>query len=272
MELLADLAARSLLLFGIVLFSCQLLAQRLGFAAGTRSRASGRGESADGVGLVVTSLMGLLAFTLALTLSFATSKYTERRAGVLTEANAIGTAWLRAGAIGHPLGVEIAELLKQYGQLRREYVRAPRGSAMIEEVNGRTDALQSKIWDRLSSIVRERPDAISSALMVSLNEAFDASTAERFAIETTMPHQLFWLLVWMTMVGIAAFGYQLGLRGYELRVLLVLLVAVWTTVLVVILDLSAPRIGATRTASSVYDWTLETMVRKRAMSSSSASR
>jgi hypothetical protein len=259
MELVADLAARSLLLFGLLLFTCQIVAYRLGYTLGHRRRAAGRAQGAESVGLVVNSLLALLAFTLALTLSFASSRYSERRAGVLAEAKAIGTAWLRADAIGHPKGSEIANLLKQYGALRRDFVEVPRGSSVIDTINDRAAVLQSQIWERLSSIVRERPDDVSSSLMESLNDAFDASTAERFAIETKMPHQLFWLLVGMIFVSMTAFGYQLGLNGHDLRVLLILLVAVWTTILVVILDLSAPRIGVTRTSTAVYDWMLDSM-------------
>lgn len=272
MELVADLAARSLLLFGLLLFSCQMVAYRLGYVLGHRSRAAGRAQNADGVGLVVSSLLALLAFTLALTLSFASSRYSERRAGVLSEAKAIGTAWLRADAIGHPQAREIADLLKQYGTLRRDFVQVPRGSPAIEEINGHTAILQSQIWDHLSSIVRERPDDVSSSLMESLNDAFDASTAERFAIETKMPHQLFWLLIGIIFVSMGAFGYQLGLNGHELRVLSILLVAVWTAVLVVILDLSAPRIGTTRTSTTVYDWIIDGMKSSSSMPSPSVSR
>lgn len=161
MELIADLAARSLLLFGLLLFCCQMIAHRFGYVLGRRSRAAGRADSSESVGLVVTSLFALLAFTLALTLSFASSRYSERRAGVLSEARAISTASLRADAIGHPQGHEIAGLLKQYGTLRRDFVRAQRGSPEVEEINNRTAHLQSQMWDRLSSIVRERPDDVS---------------------------------------------------------------------------------------------------------------
>ena len=272
MDVAADLAARSLLLFGLLLFLFQLIAYRLGYVLGRRSRAAGRAQSADSVGLVVNSLLALLAFTLALTLSFASSRYSERRAGVLAEAKAIGTAWLRAEAVGHPLGREIADLLKQYGAIRRDFVKAPRGSPTIEDTNERTSVLQSQIWERLSSIVRERPDDVTSSLMQSLNDVFDASTAERFAIETRIPPQLFRLMVGMIFVCMGAFGYQLGLNGHELRALLVLFVAVWTAVLVVIIDLSAPRIGITRTSSTVYDWMLDSMKGERPVQSPSASR
>lgn len=108
--------------------------------------------------------------------------------------------------------------------------------------------------------------------MQSLNDAFDASAAERFAIETKMPHQLFWLLVGIIFVSLGAFGYQLGLSGHEIRVMLALLVAVWTAVLVVILDLSAPRIGTTGMSTTVYDWVIESMTGRRPISSPSASR
>lgn len=56
-----------------------------------------------------------------------------------------------------------------------------------------------------------------------------------------------------------AFGYQLGMNGHRLPVLVAILIAVWTTMLVVILDLGAPRLGFMRTNGAVYDWILEGM-------------
>ena len=67
MELLVDLAAWSL--FGLVLFLCQLLAHWSGYLLGQRRHAARGTSEADAVGVVVNSLVGLLAFTLALTLS-----------------------------------------------------------------------------------------------------------------------------------------------------------------------------------------------------------
>lgn len=270
MEFLVDLAAWSLLLFALALFLCQLFAHWLGYLLGRRRLAMRGTSDADAVGLVVNSLLGLLAFTLALTLSYGSARYAERRAGVLAEAKAIGTSWLRAEAIGHPLGHEIADLLKQYGTLRRDYVAAPRGASTIEEINRKSADLQLQIWDRVSSIVRERSDDVASALMSSINETFDAGMAERFALETKFPHQLASLLTGMALLSIAAFGYQLGVQRHRMPVFVAILVAVWTATLVVILDLSAPRLGATRTDTAVYDWTLEGMTGRRSGPSASA--
>ena len=169
---------------------------------------------AEGIGVLVGGLLGLLAFVLALTLSFASERFNERRAGTLAEANAIGTAWLRATAIGQPRGDEIAKRLEEYINLRKAFVQAPaRSGGSRRHQRTRTDALQSAIWEQLSAIVREQPNPISASLMVSLNEVFDMTTASRFAFEMRLPSQIFWLLIGLSLLGMGVLGYQLSLRG-----------------------------------------------------------
>lgn len=202
-------------------------------------------------------MLGLLAFILALTLSFANARFTERRAGTLAEANAIGTAWLRAEAIDHPRGKEIARLLEQYTQVRRDFVAAGRDRDRINELNQRTSNLQSSIWGHMVAIVRDRPDPVSTSLMSALNDVFDESAAERFAFDLRLPPQVFWLLVGMSILSMATLGYQFGLKGNPSRILLLLLAIMWTAVIVDILDLASPRLGSFRTATAPYDWTLQ---------------
>src|SRR6516162_7640892 len=198
---------------------------------------------AEGVGVVVGGMLSLLAFVLALTLSFANSRFSERVAGTLTEANAIGTAWLRAEAIGHVRGPEIAKLLEEYTQIRREFVSEGRDQSAIDELNQRTNALQSKIWGHMAAIAREQPNTVSTSLMSALNDAFDQATAERFAFYLRIPSPIYWLLIGMTLLGMAALGFQLGLTGKRVQILVAFL-SMWTVVIVDILDLASPRIGA----------------------------
>jgi hypothetical protein len=258
MDYLADLAARSLLVFSLLLFLCFLIAYAVGFRLGSRRRAvHGEGQS-DGIGLVVSGLLALLAFTLAMTLSFSSDRFMERRAGTLAEANAIGTAWLLAKAIGHPQADQIADRLGEYGRLRKEYVQAPRGSPSLLDIDRRGSALENEIWTHSAAIAHERSDAVVAALMTALNTTFDAGTAERFAIETGLPAQLFWLLIGMALISLGTFGYLLGVKNQRVHMPVVLLTAVWTTVMVAILDLSAPRLGSGPSVA-VYDWTLQRM-------------
>ncbi|MFM7302679.1 MAG: hypothetical protein ACKO4X_05050 [Alphaproteobacteria bacterium] len=253
---LGEILAFSLLAFWLFFFLLQWLAERIGSWLGQRHASRGAAP-AEGVGVVVGGMLGLLAFVLALTLSFASSRFEERRQGTLMEANAIGTAWLRAKAIGHPRGEEVAKLFEDYTKVRADFIRAPADRDAVRAINDQTSALQNRIWEHVTAIVRERPDAISSSLMAATNEVFDRATAERFAFAQTMPVQMIWLLIGIAVLSIGALGYQLGLRKLSLPILSVLLIGMWTSVIVVILDLSAPRIGSMRSSAAAYYWTME---------------
>lgn len=256
MTLIAELAAWSLLAFALVLLFAQLAAHGIGYWLGRRRAAQGKAQM-EGVGVVVGGLLGLLAFVLALTLSFANTRFAERRAGSLAETNAIGTAWLRAEAIGDPRGVAIARLLEQYTRLRVSYVQVDNDPVAIDDLSRQTNTLQTKIWGHMSAIVRQRTDPVAVALMASLNDTFDMTAAERFAYTMRLPAPVFWLLVGMSLLGMAALGYQFGLRGQAVPVLVLLLAGTWTVLIVGILDLASPRLGAIRNSTSVYEWTLQ---------------
>ena len=256
MTILAEILAFSLFAFWLLFFALQWGAQAIGAWLGRRHTARGTAP-AEGVGVVVGGMLGLLAFVLALTLSFATTRFEERRQGTLMEANALGTAWLRAKAINHARGEELAKLFEEYTRLRADFIKAPADRGAVRAINDKTSELQNRIWEHVTVIVREKPDPISASLMAATNEVFDRSTAERFAFSLTMPPQMVWLLMGIAVLSIGALGYQLGMRGLSLPILSVLLIAMWTSVIVVILDLSAPRIGSLRSSAAAYYWTLD---------------
>jgi hypothetical protein len=205
---------------------------------------------------VVTSMLGLLAFVLGLTLAYANTRFQERRLGTLAEAQSIGTSWLRAQVVGQPQGTKIASLLEDYTRVRIEFIRLP-SDGDIAAVEQRTGALQSQIWSQVVDLARDRTDPVLVSLATSLNETFDLATAQRFAFTSGPAAQLVLLLLGMTMASMGGLGYQFGLRGRPLRTMTFLLLAMWTAVLVVIIDLGAPRLGRILTDPGPLLWTLE---------------
>lgn len=257
MDVLISLAQWSIFAFAALLFALQLTSYEIGYLLGFRRQSRAPGD-AESVGVVVAGMLGLLAFVLALTLSFANTRFNERRLGTLAEANAIGTAWLRATALDDsPQATEVARLLEDYAKTRVDFVRADRGDETIAEATAKTSALQNEIWSHVTTIVRERPDAIAASLMASVNEVFDQSTSERFALGIRLPWQIFWLLISITALSAAFLGYQFGLKERPLRFLVVLLTAMWTVIIINILDLASARLGNFRTDLRVYDWTIQ---------------
>jgi hypothetical protein len=93
--------------------------------------------------------------------------------------------------------------------------------------------------------------------MTAISDAFDQATTERFAYYLRLPSPIFWLLLGMTLLGMAGLGFQLGLSGKQVHVMVAVLGIMWTIVIVDIPDLASPRIGAFRASAAVYDWTLQ---------------
>ena len=247
----------SLPAFTLALFCAQFAAEEIGLRIGRSRRARNKGIGGGGIGVVVGGLLGLLAFVLALTLSFASGRFTERLNGTLREANAIGTAWLRAEAIDDPRGKEIAGLLEQYLRVRIEFVKAAPEPAVLTRLSARTNELQSKIWGDVTAIVRARPGPVAVSLQEGVNDAFDMTTAERFAYTLRMPPEIIWLLLGLALLSMGALGYQLGFITRPVRIMTLLLNAAWTLIIVDILDLEAPRVGGFRTSTAAYEWTLQ---------------
>lgn len=250
------MARHGTLAFGAMLFIGQMIAREVGLWLGRRHGGPDKTET-EGVNVIVGGMLGLLAFVLALTLSFANARFQERRDGTLKESNAIGTAWLRAQAIDHPRAAEIARLLEAYTPVRRAFVVAPQDERVIGDINARSSALQAEMWGHVSAIVREQPNPITGQLMAAVNDVIDEASAERLAFTTRMPPTLIWLLLGMTLASMAALGYQFGLRGIRVRRVSFVLITMWTVVLTAILDLGSPRLGDMRTSPAPYDWTIE---------------
>lgn len=255
-KLAYDLAIYSLPLFGVVLFLSEVVSKEIG-AWFARRFAVKMKTPPEGVGIVVGSMLGLLAFVLALTLSFANSRFNERIDGTIQEANAIGTAWLQAKAIGDSRGDEIARQLEDYTRLRADFIRAPADQNKIDAITAETSALQTRIWTEISAIVRERPDPVAASLMASVNQTFDMTSLVRFAFTKRLPGALFWLLIGMALLSMGCLGFQLGLRERPLHILGAVLAAMWAAVIVDIIDLAATRLGTFRTPAVAYEWNLE---------------
>lgn len=244
-------------LFFLVLLAGLMIAIEIGRMLGLRRRAA-LGERADeGANLVVGSVLGLMAFVLALNLSNATSRHEMRLNATLDEVNAIGTAMMQAGAVGGDQAESLTRDLTQYLELRYRYVRATRFSGQIPQLNAETNELQNRIWADLTQRMQASQTPATTSLMNAINNAFDASTAMRLAMEYRMPIQVIGLLLLLSLLGAAAVGYQFGLTRRSGRGPGVLLCLLWCMLVTEIIDIGSARIWSFRTDARVYEWSLQ---------------
>lgn len=259
LEALSDIADESLLLLFLALLAIYLVVTELGYRVGRRVC---RGRAADetartGVGFVTGGILGLLAFLLGVTLSLGDARHNERRMVVLNEANAIGTAWLRAGVIGGEEGERMRRLLADYAELRIRVYRDIRTRADGERLDAETARLQASLWEIASGVARARPDAVSGLMLASLNEMFDLATTQRRFFTERIPTHILRLLLWTSILAVGAMGYNFGVNGSRQAVMSSLLLVLWSSALVLIVDINRPRQGAVTVSPAPIAWTLE---------------
>jgi len=248
-------------LFGenlLALSGFSLVVLSLAYEAGFRfaRRHARRRPDRQGVGTITASMMGLLSFTLGLTIGYAQDRAEARRGLIVQEANAIGTAWLRANLVGGDQGIAIAKLIEQLANVELAFTVA-RSVEPEAGLIAQVGTVQNRIWGLTQTVVRHGPSPVTTAMMIAINEMFDTEQAERFAFDSRVPPTLSWMLLCGSLLAIGAMGYQFGLGGVRHTLLVSLLLVMWTGAMVLIADLNRPRLGAIRVDSAPLVWTIE---------------
>jgi hypothetical protein len=209
-----------------------------------------------GIGTITTGMLGLLAFTLGLTINIAQARFEARRGLVVQDANAIGNAWLRSKLITTGDGPAITMLIQDFAEVELAYVSSD--SFDVEPaLIARKQQLQKQIWQAAEEVAQTSPSSITTSLIGALIDMFSTARAERFAFESEVPADLSWMLMGGSLLAIGAMGYHLGVSGSRQVVLTALLLTMWAGGMVLIADLNRPRIGEIRIDPAPLVWTIQ---------------
>ena len=138
----------------------------------------------DAVNAVQTGLLTLSAFVLGLSFSQASARFDARRAIVVSEANAIGTTWLRADQLGSGAASRFRRLLADDAAAGLEAYRGPYDPNLMAKTKDRVNRDEEELWSIASSALHARERSVGlSLLMQSLNNTIDVITQERQAAE-----------------------------------------------------------------------------------------
>lgn len=260
-EWLMGIADRNLALSGLAFFILLMFSVELGYRVGAFIKRKGlvrEGSGAD-AGFILGGMLALLAFFLGTALGIANSGFRDRQAVVLSEANAIGSAWLVAGAQADDAGADIQRLLETYAKVRVTAVKDVRTPEEILQAAQRTGALQNEIWAIASGIAKRTPNEISATLLTALTEAFDSSLAQRAAFDKRIPVHVVRLLIVTAVLAAIATGLNLGWRGNRMFLMSSILVLILAGSIFMISDISRPYQGATNVSPNPLIWTLQSI-------------
>jgi hypothetical protein len=229
-------------LFIVLFIVLTLGCYEIGFRIGRRRHGSGETDDEGTTGLIVGSILGLMAFLLAITMGMAADRFDTRRGLVLQEANTIGTTYLRAGYLPEPAAGQLRELLVEYIPLR--IATSNRLQANI----ARSEALQRQMWGIAQDVARESGSDVVALFIESLNETIDLHESRIAAgLYARVPPTILWLLIGGAVLSLALVGYNAGLNSRRNPIIAVILVVAIGAVITLVVDLDRPSDGFIQT-------------------------
>jgi hypothetical protein len=170
--------------------------------------------------VIQAALIGFMGLVLAFAISLAVNRYEARTAAIVEEANAIGTAYLRAQTLGEPVRTESLALLQQFTDISIELTTTVHGSSAEQEAVAASGQVERRLW----------------AL------AFEAKSTRVYGLLNRVPNAVLLLEVLGAAIALAALAVHLSAMGRGIRTVLVAAVLV-VLVLLVTFDLDRPARG-----------------------------
>ncbi|MEY2983882.1 MAG: hypothetical protein RLZZ568_499 [Cyanobacteriota bacterium] len=225
----------------LLTISVILVAIGAGYYLGTFNLKREKYSKPPSLGSVIGAMLGLLGFVLALTFSMVSSRYDVRKALVLEEANAIGTAYLRTDFLGDPFNSQSKILLKQYVDNKASYNDKSSYSdqKIVSRVLLEGEKIQDQLWTVALSAPAEFKNTEGYALYIeSLNQVIDIHTLRiTQGLQYRLPKTVWLLLYVITMLSMFAVGYEFGINESGSVLGSVLLAMMFAAVVMIIGDL-----------------------------------
>ena len=246
----------------LLLFVVLPLAAVLGYLTGRNRRNALLAADRDGDIVVGETTLGAILALLGLLLAFsfgnALSLSQARKAAVVNEAAALGTAFLRADYLNEPGRMELKQALLDYSRTRV----LPRDGIMasLDSVQGFlvvTLEAQAKLWPlTLEATADPLPPPLKSFVAGAVNEALDAHLARVETLSNPVSEITHAMLLAAAIVALFLMGGRAGMTGSTLSWRTFVLAGFLFLVMMTILDTQRGAEGLVRLDDSTLRATI----------------
>lgn len=228
------------ILIVVALLGGGLVASEIGYRLGVAltPRAKNFSHQFD---VIRGATFALVAFLIAFAFSGAGQRYVDRLDVIVAEANALGTAWLRADLLPEPQRAELKATLKEYTTDRVEILRTA-DRVEIQRRLAKVSELQARMWSL--ALAGTKGDAPLMAMVLPpLNDVIDLHTTHLAHALRHLPTVILVVLLGTAALSLVLVGFGNGRSGQRFPLLDgvyagVLAIALWMTI-----DLDYPRQG-----------------------------
>jgi len=196
------------------------------------------------VSTLEAAILGLMALMIGFTFSMALSRFDARRDAVLNEANAIGTAALRARLLPAPHDAESVRLLRDYARIRLDFTGSVMTPGDADAAIARSNDIQEALWSRAKAVAAKDSAMVPAGIYIqSLNEVFDNQQKRLTAWRNRVPNIVFFALYAIAAVSLGFTGYASGLEARRWRLPVYIMSVLAAGVILLIQDIDRPGAG-----------------------------
>jgi hypothetical protein len=195
-------------------------------------------EERDDFNTVLTATLTLLVLIIGFSFSMAVSRYDQRKNYEEAEANAIGTAFVRADLLPPPEATKVRELLGRYLELRIAfYLGGERRSA---EAATEAAKLQSELWSSVAQAAAVQPTPPAALVVSGMNDVLNAQGYTQAAWWNRIPAAAWGLMLLIAILSNMLLGYREQRTGMLVLLILPMIISI---ALFLIADIDSPYSG-----------------------------
>ena len=236
---------QSSLLICAILFMCMLIAIEVGYRLGFRIRKRADASYKSHIDALQSSLLSILALLIAFTFSIALQRFDSRSDAVVDEANAIGTAYLRAELLPDAKRDDVRQSLREYLDLRVQSSQTTLDhSAERERLISKANQTLDTLWHYAIEAAEIDANPVTSGLFIqSLNEVIDSFGRRIATIDRHVPEAVLLLLCVVLISTGGIMGFNVGITGRRPSLVGYVMVGLIILLIFIIIDLDHPRRG-----------------------------
>lgn len=226
------------------IFAVSVLAMAASIEAGRMLGRWAHRRGGDDISTLEGAVLGLLALIIGFTVAISISRYDLRREAILQEANAIGTAALRASLLPSPHDAEALAALRRYTALRETLTGAIDRPAELQAVIDGSNAILDDLWRGARAVAAVNDAMVPTGLYIqALNELIDNQETRLAALRSRVPPIVLAALYGIALVANAFVGYAGGQGATRRRLPLHIVGLLIAAVILLIQDLDRPNAG-----------------------------
>jgi hypothetical protein len=196
------------------------------------------------LGIIQTATLTLLGLIIGFTFSMAIARYDLRQTYEEAEANAIGTAFLRADLLPSKTAETIKGLLNEYLEQRILFY-SKQDQEMAKKIMQRTAALETALWNEMLPVARTQASPMVSLAVSGMNDVINSRGFTQAAWWNRIPTAAWCLMAAIAIGANILVGF--GARNFKGNISLFMIFPMMIAIaFFLIADIDSPRGGVIR--------------------------